>query len=504
METRRIDWDILRRSLHGDVVLPADAGYDVARQLQDIQFDAVRPRAVAYCANPADVQATLRFARRHDVHVAVRSGGHSTAGYSTTTGLVLDVSRLNSVSVRNRIVRMGPGAQAVDAANALAPHGLAVPNGFCPTVSAGGFFAGGGIGLLTRSAGVGSDRLRAAEVVLADGRIVRCSADREPDLFWALRGGGGGNFGVVTRYHIDPVRISRVVNFSLVWSWDSAADLVSGWQRWAPTAPDGLTSWLGIFLPDASPGSVAQVVVFGMWQGQVADLDPQLAALTGAVPSPPLVRSVDELPYQTAMMQWWFCGDKTVDQCHRAGYGQGVLPRTPYQTLRGRMFERPMPRSAVEQFLAAFDADRRPGQTRISLSAALAGQVNRVGRTDTAYVHRTSQFHLDYTVTLNSPAPTDDDLAAAARWATNGFRTIDRYSNHESYQNYTDPRLRDWPAAYYAENYHRLKRAKRHYDPDNFFRFEQSIGRRSGPRDADGHDGRDGDVGAETATAVQA
>jgi len=483
METGKLDWDGLRQSLRGDLVLPADAGYGLARQLQDVQFDLVRPQAVAYCESAADVQAVLRFTRQHDLHVAVRSGGHSTAGYSTTAGVVLDVSRLNSVAVGDRFVRMGPGTQAVDAASALAPYGLATPNGFCPTVSAGGFFAGGGFGLLTRSGGMGSDRLRGAEVVLADGRIVHCSEDSHDDLFWALRGGGGGNFGVVTSYDIAPIHIARAVNFSLVWPWDSAADVVSAWQHWAPAAPHALTSWLGIFLPDASPGTVAQLVVFGMWQGAEADLYPQLAALTDMVPAAPLVKSVQELPYQAAMMQWWFCADKTVDQCHRLGYGQGMLPRTPYQTLRGRMFERPMPRSAVEQFLAAFDTDRRPGQTRISLAAALAGQVNQIGRTDTAYVHRTAQFHLDYTVTLTTPAPTADDLAAAAWWATNGFQTIDRYSNHESYQNYTDPRLLDWPQAYYAENYPRLQRVKRRYDPTNFFNFGQSIGRGPSPSD---------------------
>jgi FAD/FMN-containing dehydrogenase len=480
-----IDYDRLRTRLQGDVVLPRDVGYGHAKQLQDVRFDAVSPRAVVFCESTADVRETLRFARRHDLHLAVRSGGHSVAGYSTTSGLVLDVSRLDSATVHKGIVRVGPGLQAVDAVNALAPHGLAVPNGFCPTVSAGGFFAGGGIGLLTRSHGVGSDRVRGAEVVLADGRVVRCSRHEDEDLFWALRGGGGGNFGVVTAYDIEPVPVTGVVNFSLVWSWDDAADVVSAWQRWAPAADRGLTSWLGIFLPDAAPGAVAQVVAFGMWQGDPAALDGQLAALTSRVPAAPLVRSVEPLPYQTAMMQWWFCGGMTVDQCHRTGDGGGLLPRTPFQTLRGRMFDRPMPRQAVERFLAAFDADRRPGQSRVSLAAAFGGAANEPGRRDTAYVHRDSLFHLDYTITVTTPAPSREDLARSRRWADKGFDAIDPHSNHESYQNYTDPRLRDWARAYYAENYERLTRVKRRYDPDNVFRFEQSIG--SGTGNGTGH-----------------
>jgi FAD/FMN-containing dehydrogenase len=477
MERKKSNWDLLRKSLQGDVVLPGEAGYDLAAQLQDVQFDVIRPQAVVYCENAADVRTTICFGQDERLHVAARSGGHSTAGYSTTKGLVLDVSRLNSVSVSDGLVAMGPGTQAVDAANVLAPHGLATPNGFCPTVAAGGFFAGGGLGLLTRSLGVASDRLRSAEVVLASGRIVRCTEQEEPDLFWALRGGGGGNFGVVTSYEIDPVHLPRVVNFSLAWSWDSAAELVSGWEHWAPASPNVLTSWMGIFLPDAAPGTVAQVAVFGMWQGQQADLDPHLAELMGMVAKPPLARDVEELPYQTAMMRWWFCGDKTVNQCHRSGHNHGVLPRTTYQTLRGRMFSTPMPSSGVEDFLAAFDADRRAGQTRVSLFAALAGEVIQFGRSDTAYVHRDAQFHADYTVTLTNPTPTAEERAAAAKWATNGFVKIDRYSNGESYQNYVDPALRDWQQAYYAENYERLTKVKRHYDPDGFFRFDQGIAR---------------------------
>jgi len=472
------DLAALRGSLQGDVVLPGDPRYDVAKQLADVQFDAVRPRAIVFCETTPDVQAVIRFARDRGVPVAVRSGGHSTAGYSTTPGIILDVSRFNTVTAGSTTVKMGPGVQAVDAVNSLAPLGLATPNGFCPTVSAGGFYTGGGFGLLTRAAGMGSDRLVSAEVVLASGKVVRASEHQEPDLFWALRGGGGGNFGVITSYEIKPVRISRAVNFSLVWSWDSAADVVAGWQRWAPTVPDGLTSWMGIFLPDASPGQVAQVVVFGLWQGSVADLDPHLTRLKNAVPGPALAVAVDELAYQEAMMRWWFCGGLTVDQCHRSGFHGGVLPRTPNQTLRGRFFKDPLPRKGIDEYLAAFDADRRPGQSRTSLSAAFGGAVNRVRRTDTAFVHRTSAYHLDYTVAVTAPTPTDQDRAAARTWANNGFRTIDRYSLGESYQNYTDPQLGDFRRAYYAENYPRLLRVKQAYDPRNFFRFDQSVGRR--------------------------
>jgi FAD/FMN-containing dehydrogenase len=476
VDTTTRDWDRLRSSLRGEVILPGDAGYNLAMQLQDVQFDAVRPQAVTYCADPHDVRTALHFAQDRGLRIAVRSGGHSTAGYSTTTGMVLDVSRLNSVTYDGGLVTIGPGAQAVDVANALAPLDIAAPNGLCPTVCSGGFLAGGGWGFLTRSAGVGSDRMRSAEVVLASGQIVSCSPEAEDDLFWALRGGGGGNFGIVTAYRIDPIHISRAVNFSLAWDWDSAAQVIQAWQRWGPAAPDNLASFLGISLPDAAPGAVPQLVVIGMWQGDPGALDPHLAELTGMIPAAPLFSFSQELPYQQAMMQWWQCGTRTVDQCHRTGYGHGDLPRTSYQSLRGRAFDRPMPPEGVERFLAAFEADRRPGQYRIALCIALAGQVNQLARTDTAYVHRTATYHIDFSVTLTDPAPSEQDTAASASWATGGFEAMDPYSNGESYQNYVDPALGDWPAAYYAENYPRLVQAKRCYDRHGFFQFPQSVG----------------------------
>jgi FAD/FMN-containing dehydrogenase len=481
MNTRKPDWADLDKWIEGDVVRPGDPRYDGARQLANLRFDAVRPHAVVYCQIPTDVRTTLRFAHDLDLHVAVRSGGSSTAGYSTTSGLVLDVSRLATVTPGAHTVTIGPGVRAVDAATALAPYGLAVPAGFGPTVSAGGFLLGGGLGLLTRSGGVGSDRLRSALVVLADGRIVSASAESEPDLFWALRGGGGGNFGVVTAYELEPIPVSTVVNFGLGWEWDSAADVVAAWQHWAPTAPDGLTSWLGLFL-DGAPGAVGRAVAFGMWQGPAAHLDPLLAQLTGAVAAAPMRRAVEELPYLAAMTRWWIPGDPAVQQCSGEAGDGGVPTGRPFQTVRGRMFDAPMPAAGIGRFLAAFAADRRAGQYRSSLSAALGGVAGRPARTDTAFVHRTARYHLDYTVKLTAPSATAADRAAADRWTTGVFDAIDPYSNGESYQNYPDPALRDWAEAYYAENHPRLREVKRRYDPDGFFRFAQAVGQRPDDR----------------------
>jgi FAD/FMN-containing dehydrogenase len=153
-------WSRLADRLQGRLVLPSDADYQRAKQLYQVQFDATSPRAVAYCVSAADVSACVRFAEAYGIPVAARSGGHSAGGYSTTEGLVIDVSGLNSVALGESSVRMGPGAQLVDIADTLAPAGLGISGGYCPTVAAGGFFQGGGMGLFTRSVGIASARRR--------------------------------------------------------------------------------------------------------------------------------------------------------------------------------------------------------------------------------------------------------------------------------------------------------------------------------------------------------
>src|ERR1700736_3057698 len=190
------DWAALASSLQGTLVRPGSPQYQAAYKLYSPRFDGIRPEAIAYCASPADVQACLFFARKFGLPLAARGGGHSYAGYSTTSGLVVDVTRMNAVQVNasagNAIV--GAGARLIDVYAAAAQHGVVIPAGSCPTVGIAGVTLGGGIGVLGRKFGLTCDNLLAAQVVVADGRMLTCDANTDADLFWALRGGGGGNF----------------------------------------------------------------------------------------------------------------------------------------------------------------------------------------------------------------------------------------------------------------------------------------------------------------------
>ncbi|WP_328973653.1 FAD-binding oxidoreductase [Streptomyces sp. NBC_00239] len=472
-------WGQLARNLQGQLVLPADPTYGVAKQLELAQFDSANPRGVAYCTSAADVSVALRFARDNCLPAAVRSGGHSFGGYSTTRGLIIDVSRLNGIAVApgSGSVNIGPGAKNVDILNALAPHGLVVSEGGCPTVAAGGFLQGGGYGFLTRPMGMACDAVTSAEVVLADGRIVTASPTTRSDLFWAIRGGGGGNFGVVTRFTVTPHVGDQMAITNLIFPYDRAADVLDAATRWLVDAPRTIGGGGYVVQPDAAPGSVPNVNIMLASRGTPAELATEAARLismTGA----PLARQDAVLTYQQLMMMIFGCSTLTLDQCQRSQKSPaGVLTRPEFGLERTRLASAPYAGGGWADVMSAFDADRRAGQARYLDLHFFGGAANDLARTDTAYVHRDSLFSVNYRVLINDPQQvTAEAKAVATTWVDNGFAAVDPHSNGETYQNWMDPALTDWKQSYYAENYSRLATIKAKYDPYRFFDFAQSIG----------------------------
>ncbi|HEX6343035.1 FAD-binding oxidoreductase [Umezawaea sp.] len=471
-----LDLTRLPSLLRGEAVFPGDPSYDLAVRLQIAEYDAVAPACVAYCADEADVRAGLAFAAEHDVPVRLRSGGHSFAGWSTTSGLVLDLSRLDHVRHDGRTVHIGPGTQAVDALAALWPDGLAVANGMCPTVAAGGFVSGGGNGPQSRKHGLASDNLVSARVVLADGTALRCSAEEHPDLFWALRGGGGGNFGAVVDFEVVPRPIPRMVLFHLVWTGDAAVDVLSAWQDWVLAAPDELSTSISLVLLDAAPGEPVTVAMIGTLMGPPARAEALLADLVAAAGVEPVAEVVLDQTYFDTMM-WIYGGGRglTVDQCHREGTRPGaVLPRQRFQRERNRLFDRPLDAERISALVEGFGADREAGQTRFVNFTAMGGAINRVAADATAYAHRDARFLIGH-VLLLPEVPDEGGRRRAESWVDSGFTLLDPWSSGRSYVNFPDPHLADWQRAYWGDNHAELVRVKRRYDPDNLFRLPQGV-----------------------------
>ena len=467
-------WDQLDARLRGQVVRPADPGYDFARQLQQMEFDRIAPLAIAYCETAEDVQTCVRFARDRGLPVRTRSGGHSHNGWSTGEALVIDVSRINRVSAGPRTVHLGPGTQSVDALAALRPYGRQIVTGTFPTVASGGFLSGGGLGWQTRRFGVGSDRVVSARVVLADGRVVRCSATEEPDLYWAVRGGGGGSFGIVVDFEVRPIDAPALVRFDTSWPLDRAAELLAAWQAWCAEGPEELGSSL-VVLPKFGPDGTASVRIWGVHLGSRADLERLLADLAGRAGTLPVSTELgDPEPYADAMHRG-LCGPVSVAECHRSGSGpEAKGHRHPFTLRTYRLTGRAMTVDEAGAAVAAWDPAL--GQERYLLCIAVGGAANRIGRTDTAYVHRDAQFLMGYQYAIRGPEPDVGQLAAAWEWTDRTAATLEPVATG-SYINFPSTRVEpDWAAAFHGENYPRLLRVKRRFDPDGFFRHPQSVG----------------------------
>src|SRR5215207_4516621 len=242
MTVSAADWFELQETIAGEVVRPGAPEYDAVRKPAMFRFRDVRPRAVVRCHTDADVGNVIGFARRLGLPTAVRSGGHCFAGRSSTDGVVIDVSPMRSVTVTDGAVTVGAGTRLGELYDALDRHGLTIAAGCGPTVGIAGLTLGGGLGILGRRYGLTCDQLRGARVVLADGRVVECDERRDEDLFWALRGAGGGTLGVVTSLDFATVPAPPGTGFHLVWPHSAAAAVIeaglgagcAGWARREP------------------------------------------------------------------------------------------------------------------------------------------------------------------------------------------------------------------------------------------------------------------------------
>jgi FAD/FMN-containing dehydrogenase len=453
-----------------------------ARQLFSPRFDSVLPAAIVYCVSPADVQICLAFTHRFGLPFALRAGGHSFAGYSTTTGLVLDVTHMSTVKVdaSTGIAMIGAGARLIDIYSALVQYGLALPAGTCPTVGIAGLTLGGGVGVLGRKFGLTCDNLLAAQVVVADGRILTCDASHYSDLFWALRGGGGGNFGVVTSFTFQAHQVATLSLFTLSWPWSSAADVVNAWQAWAPQAPDEL--WSNCVLLATSDKSSDPIVrVNGVYVGDVTPLGSLLQQLTSQIGVAPTSRYVSGVSLLEAMLYEAGCYNKSVSECHLPSQDpQGQMLRDA-SSVKSDYFTSALPQSGINALVSAIalrQTSSTLGNGGIGLDA-YGGAINRVAADATAFVHRAALFSVEYSGSWNAGDP-DAVVAANHSWLTNTWQTMRQYASGAAYQNYIDPDLPDWQHAYYGSNLSRLQGIKIAYDPGDLFHFPQSIPPKTG------------------------
>ncbi len=453
----------LQGAIRGHVFRPGDPGFPSVAHVYNERFDGVLPAAVARPLNTADVRAALRYLIPRNAPFRARSGGHSYEGYSTLSGgAVLELTKLNGISVNRRAgtATIGAGAQLIDVLTGLAARGATIPTGSCPSVGIAGVTLGGGMGLAGRAFGLTVDNLVGATVVTADGVIRTVDRTHNPKLFWALRGGGGGNFGIVTAFTFKVHPLPKSAAFFFVsWPWAQASAALEAWLSWAPHARDQLTS---IFHLNAGDDDTS-VQVTGQYLGPASQLRSLLAPLRGV---PGTSVSTGDQAYVPLQLVWAGCLDKSVAACHTIGAAPGgTLPRASF-IAKSDYVAKPLPAKARNLLVSALE--RRSGQAGSGaiLFDSYGGAINRVAPTATAFVHRRALACMQYL-----------PYNGGADWISGIHGAMRPYVTGGAYQNYIDRSEPNWAQAYYGQNLAKLNAIRKLVDPDHHFNFPQAIGR---------------------------
>jgi FAD/FMN-containing dehydrogenase len=406
--------------------------------------------------------AAVNRAREENLRVAVRGGGHSIAGLSAIDGgMLIDLAPMNSVEVdaEGRTAKVGGGAIWSEVDNATQPHGLAVPGGVVSDTGVAGLTLGGGYGWVRRKYGLSSDSLKAAELVTADGSVITASADENPDLFWAIRG-GGGNFGIVTSFTFELHEVGPEVAFAATfYPLEDAAEVMRGWRSYIEGAPDEVTSvCVGITFP-ANPELPEAVhdrpvlIVGGVFVG---DVDAGLAEMQ---PLRELGTALFDMSGPTPYV----------------GVQTGFDPLFPRDTLRAYWKSQYLDELSDEAIdTIAAKAQDRPAPLTLVNTFAMGGAIARVGEEDTAFATRTSPYMVSIDGMWTEPG--DDDANVA--WVRSAWKDVQEFGTGEVYLNFTGLADEDATAGVdsaLGRNLARLAEIKAKYDPDNFFRINNNV-----------------------------
>jgi FAD/FMN-containing dehydrogenase len=444
-------------SFGGDLIGPEDGRYEEARKVYNGMIDR-RPGLIARCSNEADVVGAVDFARGEGVLVSIRGGGHNAGGLGVCDdGLVIDLSAMRAIEVDpdRKTVRVQGGATWGEVDAATHEHGLAVPSGIISTTGVGGLTLGGGLGHLSRKYGLAIDNLLAADMVLADGSKVTASADENPDLFWAIRG-GGGNFGAVTSFLFRGNPVHTVQAGPTFWPLEATAEALHFYDEFMASAPEDVNGFFAFLTVPPSPDFPEELhgrkVCGVVWccTGTEAETEEALkpvrefgpTLLDGIAPTPfPGLQSAFDALYP-AGDQWYWKAD--------------FIDELPDEAI-----------AAHVEYGAALPS----GQSTMHLYP-VDGAVHRVGKDDTAFNYRDSRW----SQVIVGVDPDPANAPALTKWARDYYEAIHPYSAGGAYVNFL---MHDEGAgrvqATYGDNYDKLVEVKRRYDPENLFRVNQNI-----------------------------
>ncbi len=439
---------ILKNTLRGSLLQKEDPGYDEARAVWNGEIDR-RPKAIARCKGATDVIRAVKFARDKELKISVHSGGHHAAGHSVCDdGLMIDLSSMNEVRVdpAAKTARVSPGARVRDIDNETQAFGLVTTGAPVSTVGITGYTLGGGLGWTSRKHGLACDNLISADIVTAEGKLVRASEDENKDLFWAIRG-GSGNFGIVTSLQFQLHKMGpEVLAGPIVHKMESASDLLRFWRDYMLEAPDELQCMPVIF---QTPEGETVFCLFPLYAGDPAEGEKVIEPFQKV--GKPLADDVDVVPYAGLL--------SGLDEMYRAG------DRNYY---RSAFFD-----SLSDDAIDAFVEKPAPVPTPFSsiFLEPLAGAIARKDADATAFPHRERKFCI--TAVPKWESKTQDSKMKV--WADNIFNTLETYAAEGVYVNYLSDGLEEGPREAYGRHWNQLTKIKKRWDPDNFFRMNHNI-----------------------------
>jgi FAD/FMN-containing dehydrogenase len=445
----------LSTELDGRIVAPNSHGYDQARRVWNGMIER-RPALVVECASEGDVIATIRYARKAGLPLAIRGGAHSVAGFSTCDGgLVLDLSPMRGIEVdpERRTALVGGGALLADLDEATAAHGLATPLGMVSMTGVGGLTLGGGLGWLLRAYGLACDNVLSARVVTVDGRVITASAQEEPELLWGLRG-GGGNFGVVTQFEFRLHPVRTVVGGYAMFAFDRVMELGRFYRQWVREHPDEFTSMFMLFTaPDVEEIPVqlrAQpcVLIAGCHIGTADQADQVLKPLRALQPDLDAYASMPFVDMQKMYDTEFPAGRRA----HFTGIYTGDAPDALFESLSATYAARPSAGCEIDMH-------------------HMGGAVDRVPDDASAFSGR----HAGYTFNILAVWDSPGDDEAHRNWARAGVEALRPFRVAGEYVNFATDVGATGEAAYGSDRYRRLVELKRRYDPDNVLRLNHNI-----------------------------
>lgn len=465
------DWRQLKTALQGDLLFPDASEYVWRAKPANSWFDHITPACILCPKNVADVQLVIKFLQQFSLPFAVRGGGHSYIGASTTAGVLVDMHYFAELNWQEGELQVGAGRTLGDIYRYLGQFEQSIPAGSCASVGVVGLVSGGGLGIADRVHGLTCDALLSVEVVLADGRVLHCDAQQHADFYWAIRGGCAANFGIITSLRFKTFQSAPIRNYIARYKLSDAEFVLQEWQKWSLQLPDSVWTQAAIWVsrdsgdePEIQIRSCSigdLVAVTGAWQ----QLELRLAKLWS---------NIDVQDHQYLDFMLADCKSLETEMCKLPHQSEQAQLKRVAMAGSCDLFNKPLGKKGISTLVTAMKKMHRQQQSCAVLFTLMGGTIARVAPDATAFAHRDALFSAQYLQIY--PAGTSQELCNKALQWTHGMRNLMRpWSSGRSYVNYPDKLMKAPQQSYYGQNYPKLQRVKQQYDPKRFFKPPQGI-----------------------------